>query len=306
MSDRSKREAFVAKVTADGYAAAYAAFPDVNRNTGRSWVRSAKASPSPTEPTVSPNGKGSAELQREAGQAKTDERRSLRSAEQAEAKGDARAARELSAVARDHRGRWRELTAEARAVREHEQRIALGQAQLSAGGVTAYVRIVRLFIESLGLGWGRAHDAFADALLHAFTHGERLDNGNWNVLIPQHELAAVRQAIDRQLVREYDEPEPEKPTDAAQIEAMVEGEQAHAAEAHPHGFVDGASQKSRAGAADSLVDVEPPDPEPPAPPEPGEDALQGPPVEGFLQPIPPRRSPPRERPPSFRHPLLDQ
>jgi hypothetical protein len=190
------------------------------------------------------------DLEREADEARTAERRALERAEQAAERDDARAAREYVATAREHGTRRGTLQAEARAAREHGLRVRESQSKLGADGAQAYLRIVRLYIESLGFGWSRAHADLADALLHAFTHGSRRDGGNWHVQIPEHELTAARAAIERQLARAEADPAPNatgaSEVNVAEIEAQVEAENAADADGPSAEIVKGAPEDFRA------------------------------------------------------------
>jgi hypothetical protein len=283
-ADAAERAAYVALVAEQGYPAARAAFPTVNVNTGRGWVMKARAS-APAETMPPPTGRTHADdLQREAEAAGETERAILRRVEQATEEGDANAARAFSAAARDQSARRRDREGEARAARQHEVHMRREHSQLSAAGVRAYELIVRLYIEALGFGWGRAQAEFADALLHAFTQGERLPNGNWHVRIPEHELAAVRAAINRQLRAE---PEAEKPAGADEIDlGAIEADVG--AEGHPQELAS-PTEPPRASDAQIARDVLPPDQPSPTPLAPTEDERPGLPVEGFLRPITPRR-----------------
>lgn len=280
--------------------------------TIRSWRKRAGASTAVTPARHDATANADA-LQAEATEAREAERRTLERVETMADSGDANAARALSAVARDHAARRQGLETAERHQREHDLRVAQAERQLDASRTRIYLAVVRLFIEWLGFGWGRPQADLAEAVLGAYTHGERLPNGSWKVQAPRRELAAAREAIDRQLVREYDKPaEDEAEGDKAgrrfggidldALKAEVRAERPDDSVRESAAITRTEPDSASATPADFPVAVSPPaEPSEPAP-EPNQ---AEPHFERFLAPITPHSSGRRERAPSFRHPDLD-
>jgi hypothetical protein len=255
--------------------------------TIRSWRRRSKADDGAAESVVSPTGTTHADdLQREAEEAGETERALVRSVAKANEEGDGNAARAFSAAARDQSARRAQRESEARAAREHAQRIAQGDATIRAQTLSAIELLLRSFLAAIGLGWSHAHDELIRALMREIGRGEWLENGNLRVARPEPETTAARAAIDRQLAREHG-PGPRtkssgaKDIDLARIEAAVDGERAEDHMQESARIASDSPDDVRATPAQNLVAVSPPDP--------AEDERRGPPVEGFLQPITPRR-----------------
>jgi hypothetical protein len=177
--------------------------------TIRSWRFRAKAASSTPwgdaaqRDNRAEDGDRAADLQREADEAGDAARRNVTRSEQAAEKGEARAAREYSQTARDHEQRRHALAAEARAAREHELRLRQAEHAIALADAELFLRLARMFFESVGVGWQPAHEALLEALLAAFVDGWRDDDGKLQIKTPTAEVEAARDAIDAVFRRRY-------------------------------------------------------------------------------------------------------
>lgn len=243
--DAATRSAAVARAAEIGDRAA-AAEIGAAPATIRSWrKRQANVEPPPSEPITSTGGDDRADaLLRRADEARTAEARALRKTDKLLSAGLAADARAASAVAKDAGDRSARLEQAAAAQREHELRVQAAETVVADWHVHVAGQLDRVFFESVGLGWGPAHEALLAALVQAFADGER-DGMKVSATIPKAEADAAREAIDGTLRRRY----------RAELRGELEGDPEDDGDEAPEDVAEGDSVGETSTAAEAPLEA---------------------------------------------------